>query len=71
MFKITGRENPAEQVMIAIKAFGEREYKGNMVDLLDKPYPIPSIDNTKFPDGYMEKKLNCNHSASNVVIVMV
>lgn len=61
IFKISGREQPAERFVNIIKAYGERTYDGDIRNLLDMPYDMPYIDNTKFQEDYMEHKLNCNH----------
>ena len=61
MFKISGREQNAQYIVGVIKAFGERMYDGDIRMLLDMPYQMPYMDNTKFPENYMERKLNCNH----------
>lgn len=62
LFKLSGREHPAEEVIGYIKAFGRRAYEGNFYSICDTPYKINmKIDNSKFPKNYGSIKSNCNH----------
>lgn len=62
LFKLSGREHPAEKVIGAVKAYGERTYSGNLVDVVDFPYRMAyKINNDKFPKEYGTIKSSCQH----------
>jgi collagenase-like PrtC family protease len=61
LFKISGRERPAEHVVHMIKAFGERSLDGDMRTIIDLPYPIYYMDNKSFPEDFGEHRINCGH----------
>ncbi len=62
LFKLSGREHPADSVVKYIKAYGERSYTGNLLEIVDFPYRMTmSLINEKFPKEYGTIKSNCQH----------
>ncbi|MCR3758676.1 hypothetical protein KYB31_06660 [Clostridium felsineum] len=62
LYKISGREHPADEILKWIKIYGERKYSGNLLDIVDVPFnPTYGLDNEKFPEAYASTKFNCSH----------
>lgn len=61
LFKLSGRDLLAEEVIAMIEAYGGRDYDGNIFRLLDMNMHVEEISNKRFPQEFGKKRANCNH----------
>jgi collagenase-like PrtC family protease len=61
LFKLSGREHDAEDIIKYINAYGEEKCDGDFGELMDFPFGIFNIDNQGFPEEFGKQRSNCGH----------